>query len=109
MFGDFIAKWLRQEEPVAEQKWDAQTITMQQPASPAGLVTEQPQANESMNVHLRGGDGEDICCGLCAGFCCFECCDCCCGDDGPGGFGGPGGPPGGPGGFMGGPPGPPGP
>jgi len=43
---------------------------------------EQPRAVEPMsmeNVNIRGGgEGADICCGLCAGIACFECCECCC-------------------------------
>ncbi|KAJ5574558.1 hypothetical protein N7450_008457 [Penicillium hetheringtonii] len=73
---------------------------MEQPSSPLEMnktVTEQPEAAQSMDVHMRGGGaGEGICCGICAGLCCFECCECCCGDccgdDGPPG---PSGPPGG--------------
>ncbi|KAJ5803525.1 uncharacterized protein N7503_005975 [Penicillium pulvis] len=86
--------------PLNENKWDANTVTMQQPNSPAApsmnqTVTEQPGGVESMGVHMRGGDGGDLCCGICAGLCCFECCECCCGDCcGPDG---PPGPPGGPG------------
>ncbi|KIV78400.1 hypothetical protein PV11_10122 [Exophiala sideris] len=48
------------------------------------VVAEQPSAQKAMDptqapVGLRGGgEGEDVCCGLCAGFMCFECCKDCC-------------------------------
>ncbi|CEJ54063.1 hypothetical protein PMG11_00387 [Penicillium brasilianum] len=94
-----IKSWFQStQEPVAENKWDANTVTMQQPNCPTApamsqTVSEQPGSSDSMGVHMRGGDmGEDICCGLCAGLCCFECCKCCC-DDGDPPMGGPPGPP----------------
>ncbi|KAJ5168524.1 uncharacterized protein N7482_004118 [Penicillium canariense] len=54
-----------------ENKWDAHTVQLQQPNSPAGptmnneTVTEQPGDREEMSVHMRGGgEGEDVCCGV---------------------------------------------
>ncbi|KAJ5287835.1 hypothetical protein N7478_003521 [Penicillium angulare] len=77
---DAIKSWFSGAE-ATENKWDANTVQMQQPNSPAGMnetVTQQPTP-EAMDVHVRGGgEGEDVCCGVCAGLCCFECCECCC-------------------------------
>ncbi|GLI78464.1 hypothetical protein PoHVEF18_006779 [Penicillium ochrochloron] len=63
-----IRSWFQPaQEPVFENKWDANTVTMQQPNSPAGpamnqAVSEQPESPESMAVvHMRGGGGGDIC------------------------------------------------
>ncbi|TPR06472.1 Spherulation-specific 4 family protein [Aspergillus niger] len=59
-------------------------MTMQQPSAPEAPVTEQvvtgqPGQQETMQMNLRGGgEGEDVCCGVCAGLACFECCECCC-------------------------------
>ncbi|GJN66535.1 hypothetical protein PLIIFM63780_004004 [Purpureocillium lilacinum] len=63
----------------------------QEPAPAAALPTttesrtssEQPRPVEPMkaddSVRLRGGgEGEAVCCGMCAGLCCFECLECCC-------------------------------
>nr|XP_036578324.1 uncharacterized protein CTRU02_11825 [Colletotrichum truncatum]KAF6785525.1 hypothetical protein CTRU02_11825 [Colletotrichum truncatum] len=64
----------------------------QMPREPAPAVvieprisSEQPRLAEPMAVEqqpmsIRGGkgDGGAICCGICAGLCCFECLDCCC-------------------------------
>ncbi|KAF6238453.1 hypothetical protein HO173_003420 [Letharia columbiana] len=42
-------------------------------------LNEQPKPQEPMTMSLRGGgEGEDVCCGLCAGLACFECLNCCC-------------------------------
>ncbi|PHH66043.1 hypothetical protein CDD81_568 [Ophiocordyceps australis] len=46
-------------------------------SSPAPLAAQQPPRAEPMTVeqqpsHLRGGKAGDICCGICAGLCCFE-------------------------------------
>ncbi|KAF4817127.1 hypothetical protein CGCSCA4_v014138 [Colletotrichum siamense] len=56
--------------------------------APAMIVepnhSEQPRLVEPMKMEqstsLRGGkaDGGAICCGICAGLCCFECLECCC-------------------------------
>ncbi|PYH89368.1 hypothetical protein BO71DRAFT_403124 [Aspergillus ellipticus CBS 707.79] len=65
------------QDEVPEMTWDANTLTMIQPQSPAGpttdeVVTDQPMLGEGMELRLRGGDGpEDACC-----FCC-HCCSCC--------------------------------
>ncbi|KAL4889523.1 hypothetical protein BDV59DRAFT_205193 [Aspergillus ambiguus] len=65
--------------------WDPNTLTMQQPSSPAAptterVVTEQPEQTnqENMQMKLRGGGAGDVCCGVCAGLLCFECCEECC-------------------------------
>ncbi|GAT29945.1 hypothetical protein RIB2604_03102810 [Aspergillus luchuensis] len=47
MFGSGLMSWLRPSEAVPESKWDPETLTMEQPASPSGpslehIVTEQP-------------------------------------------------------------------
>lgn len=47
MFGSGLMSWLRPSEAVPESKWDPETLTMEQPASPSGpsmehVVTEQP-------------------------------------------------------------------
>ncbi|KAJ5746648.1 hypothetical protein N7520_011830 [Penicillium odoratum] len=76
-----IKSWFQgAEQPINENKWDANTVTMQQPNSPAApsmnqTITQQP-GTESAAVQMRGGG--DFCCGVCAGLCCFECCECCC-------------------------------
>ncbi|KAJ5738951.1 hypothetical protein N7493_002106 [Penicillium malachiteum] len=65
-----------------ENTWNSTTLAMQQPSSPAApsanqdVVSEQPAAQEGMQ--LRGGGGGDVCCGICAGIACFECFECCC-------------------------------
>ncbi|KAJ5363876.1 uncharacterized protein N7496_009589 [Penicillium cataractarum] len=65
---DTIKSWFQStHEPVAENKWDANTVTMRQPNSPTAMhtVSDQPESPEPMGVHMRGGDmGEDVCCGL---------------------------------------------
>ncbi|KAJ5586785.1 uncharacterized protein N7459_002550 [Penicillium hispanicum] len=68
---DAIKNWFQPtQEAAAENKWDANTLAMQQPGSPAApemnqTVSQQPGAPESMGVHLRGGgEGEDVCCGV---------------------------------------------
>ncbi|KAF6834304.1 hypothetical protein CMUS01_06193 [Colletotrichum musicola] len=63
----------------------------QMPREPAPAVvlerrisSEQPRSTEPMTAEqttsLRGGrgDGGAICCGICAGLCCYECLECCC-------------------------------
>ncbi|OJZ82977.1 hypothetical protein ASPFODRAFT_210787 [Aspergillus luchuensis CBS 106.47] len=60
MFGSGLMSWLRPSEAVPESKWDPETLTMEQPASPSGpslehIVTEQPRAGESMQLQIRGG------------------------------------------------------
>ncbi|GLA74482.1 hypothetical protein AtubIFM55763_005726 [Aspergillus tubingensis] len=47
MFGSGLMSWLRPSEAVPESKWNPETLTMEQPASPSGpsmehVVTEQP-------------------------------------------------------------------
>ncbi|KAJ6119292.1 hypothetical protein N7523_003572 [Penicillium sp. IBT 18751x] len=69
---DTIKGWFSSAQESAEGKWDANTLTVQQPTSPAApamnqTVSEQPGAPESMvtdGVHLRGGGEGDICCGM---------------------------------------------
>ncbi|KAJ5183419.1 hypothetical protein N7492_001035 [Penicillium capsulatum] len=68
---DVIWNWFSPaQESRAANKWDANTLAMQQPGSPAGPemgqpVTQQPGEPDSMNVHMRGGgEGEDVCCGV---------------------------------------------
>ncbi|KAE8148867.1 hypothetical protein BDV25DRAFT_141356 [Aspergillus avenaceus] len=96
----FFSWFTSKGEETPQNTWDADTLTMTRPVSPAApsteaVVSEQP--NEDMQLKLRGGGPpDDDCC------CCFDCL-CCCGDGGPG-FDGPGEGPGGPGG-PGGPPG----
>ncbi|RAL07357.1 uncharacterized protein BO97DRAFT_409078 [Aspergillus homomorphus CBS 101889] len=105
MFNSNPFAWLRptREAPVAESTWNPGSLEMQEPRRmgvPPGqsVVTEQPRIGEPMLQLRGGGEGEDVCCGLCAGVSCFECfscCDCCCDCcDCCGGGGGPGGPPG---------------
>ncbi|KAE8374568.1 hypothetical protein BDV26DRAFT_269712 [Aspergillus bertholletiae] len=84
MFG-----WLKSKEeaPMEDSHtWDPHTMTMQLPQPPPMAVTnqnrvvsEQPRQPEPMHLSLRGGgEGEDVCCGICAGLACYECCKCCC-------------------------------
>ncbi|CAI7621794.1 unnamed protein product [Penicillium crustosum] len=81
MFGWF--KSSNESKPTQEPTWNAATMTMEQPPSAEAMssnnvVSEQP-CSESMKMELRGGgEGGDICCGICAGIACFECCECCC-------------------------------
>ncbi|KAJ5724751.1 hypothetical protein N7493_006479 [Penicillium malachiteum] len=53
---DAIKSWFS--APQAEEnKWNATTVQMQQPNSPAAMnetITQQPTA-ETMDVHVRGG------------------------------------------------------
>ncbi|RAH61744.1 hypothetical protein BO85DRAFT_483769 [Aspergillus piperis CBS 112811] len=60
MIGSGLMSWLRPSEAVPESKWDPETLTMEQPASPSGpslehIVTEQPRTGESMQLQIRGG------------------------------------------------------
>ncbi|GAQ47141.1 hypothetical protein AKAW_08970 [Aspergillus niger] len=60
MFGSGLMSWLRPSEAVPESKWNPETLTMEQPASPSGpsmehVVTEQPRTGESMQLQIRGG------------------------------------------------------
>jgi hypothetical protein len=77
-FNPFSSKKEQGQQP----SWDPNTLAMTQPSTPAApnqLVSQQPPAQEQMDVRLRGGgEKEDICCGVCAGLACFECCECCC-------------------------------
>ncbi|KAJ5106312.1 hypothetical protein N7456_002987 [Penicillium angulare] len=63
-----IKSWFQPaQEPINEGKWDANTVTMQQPNSPPSMnqtITQQPGGPESMSVHVRGGGGGDVCCGM---------------------------------------------
>ncbi|PSS10756.1 hypothetical protein M430DRAFT_36976 [Amorphotheca resinae ATCC 22711] len=53
-----------------------------QAQQPSRVSAEQPRAVEQMTaepVSMRGGgEGEEVCCGVCAGLACFECLNCCC-------------------------------
>ncbi|KAL4912362.1 hypothetical protein BDW62DRAFT_215077 [Aspergillus aurantiobrunneus] len=73
----------------ANPTFDPNTLTMVQPpnaptmnananANEHGVVSEQPAKPEEMSMHLRGGGGGGVCCGICAGLACFECCEICC-------------------------------
>ncbi|KAJ5281634.1 hypothetical protein N7478_007006 [Penicillium angulare] len=70
------------EAEATENRWNPDTVAMQQPTSPAApstnqnVVSEQPSTQEGME--LRGGGGGGLCCGICAGLACFECCEICC-------------------------------
>ncbi|KAE8144585.1 hypothetical protein BDV25DRAFT_166507 [Aspergillus avenaceus] len=82
MFG---LSWFKssKEEQAPEPTWNPNPLTMEQPTSPEApnqqVVTEQPPAQEQMQMSLRGGgNGGGICCGICAGLACFECCEICC-------------------------------
>ncbi|KOS40965.1 hypothetical protein ACN38_g8167 [Penicillium nordicum] len=77
-----ILKSSRQE--AASQQHYSGGMAKQKFSSPPSPVTErvidqQPSAPDQMQqLHLRGGgEGADICCGVCTGFLCFECCTCC--------------------------------
>lgn len=73
---------------MSEQTQPPTTAQQQMAAPPADNAarassTEQPRPVEQMSttesVKMRGGgEGEDICCGLCAACACFECLNCCC-------------------------------
>ncbi|PWY88171.1 hypothetical protein BO70DRAFT_359652 [Aspergillus heteromorphus CBS 117.55] len=64
---DNVMSWFRSsaQEEVPEMTWDATTLTMVQPQSPADtmttneVVTDQPALGEGMELRLRGGDGEE--------------------------------------------------
>ncbi|GLB22641.1 hypothetical protein AtubIFM61612_003217 [Aspergillus tubingensis] len=69
MFGSGLMSWLRPSEAVPESKWNPETLTMEQPASPSGpsmehVVTEQPRTGESMQLQIRGGGEGEVCCGI---------------------------------------------
>ncbi|PIG69620.1 hypothetical protein AARAC_006628 [Aspergillus arachidicola] len=79
--------WFKSKEETPTQElrtWDPRTVAMQQPTTPEAattnqVVSEQPRQQETMHTSLRGGgEGEDVCCGVCTGIACFECCECCC-------------------------------
>ncbi|KAI9924945.1 hypothetical protein MW887_006352 [Aspergillus wentii] len=79
MFGNWFKS--SKEEPT-EATFNPNTLTMEQPSSPAAptnqqIVSEQPQSQEQMQLR-GGGQGGGICCGICAGLACFECCEICC-------------------------------
>ncbi|KAJ5973319.1 hypothetical protein N7481_010529 [Penicillium waksmanii] len=74
---DAIKNWFSPaNESAPESQWDARTVQVQQPNSPATMneaVSQQPenidvsqQGPEGMSqVHMRGGgEGEDVCCGV---------------------------------------------
>ncbi|KAJ9489575.1 hypothetical protein VN97_g3708 [Penicillium thymicola] len=81
MFGWF--KSSNESKPTQEPTWNAATTAMEQPSnaeamSSNNVVSQQP-CPESMKMELRGGgEGAEVCCGVCAGIACFECCECCC-------------------------------
>ncbi|KAF7172331.1 hypothetical protein CNMCM5623_004558 [Aspergillus felis] len=56
------------EEQPQQSTWDPNTLAMTQPSAPAAptqVVSQQPPAQEQMDMRLRGGgEGEDICCGV---------------------------------------------
>ncbi|GIJ98752.1 hypothetical protein Aspvir_000872 [Aspergillus viridinutans] len=56
------------EEQLQQPTWDPSTLAMTQPATPAAptqVVSQQPPAQEQMDMRLRGGgEKEDICCGV---------------------------------------------
>ncbi|KAJ9488943.1 hypothetical protein VN97_g4351 [Penicillium thymicola] len=77
-----ILKSSRQE--AASQQHHLGGMTKQKFSSPPSPVTgrvidQQPSAPDQMQqLQLRGGgEGADICCGVCTGLLCFECCTCC--------------------------------
>ncbi|KAE8392566.1 hypothetical protein BDV23DRAFT_181496 [Aspergillus alliaceus] len=66
-------KWIGilggEKPPVPTTHWDADTVTVRQPSSPAPpssepIVVEQPAIPEQMDPHLRGGGAGDFCCGM---------------------------------------------
>ncbi|KAJ5764530.1 hypothetical protein N7533_003211 [Penicillium manginii] len=67
---DAIKNWFSPaNESAPESQWDARTVQVQQPGSPAAMneaVSQQPQGPEGMSqVHMRGGGEEgDVCCGV---------------------------------------------
>ncbi|KAB8239230.1 uncharacterized protein BDW43DRAFT_306112 [Aspergillus alliaceus] len=62
---DFF-KSSKQEPPrTQEPTWDPNTLSMQQPLSPAAptaerVVSEQPDAQENTKIQLRGGGAGDV-------------------------------------------------
>ncbi|GAB1200009.1 hypothetical protein APSETT444_009369 [Aspergillus pseudonomiae] len=75
MFGFSMFKSSKEEETSQQPTWNPNTLTMEQPTSPAApnqqqVVTEQPlmieqASQEQMNMNLRGGgNGGGICCGI---------------------------------------------
>jgi len=70
----------------AENQQQKVQTPVQPQAEGDAAISQQPTTRESMDasgvsskVGMRGGgEGEDICCGMCAGFMCFECCKDCC-------------------------------
>ncbi|KAA8648183.1 hypothetical protein EYZ11_000568 [Aspergillus tanneri] len=70
------------QENTQDATWDANTLTMQQPSRPAAptaerVVTEQPSSQDNMKLR-GGGEGGEVCCGVCTGLLCFACCEECC-------------------------------
>ncbi|KAF8865910.1 hypothetical protein BDZ45DRAFT_668316 [Acephala macrosclerotiorum] len=63
----------------AQEVQQPQAQQMEVPSQVA-VNAEQPRAVEQMTAEpsMRGGDGGDVCCGICAGLACFECLECCC-------------------------------
>ncbi|GKZ25819.1 hypothetical protein AbraCBS73388_001630 [Aspergillus brasiliensis] len=67
-------KWIGlsggKEPPAITTTWDAETVTVRQPSSPAPpsssepIVDQQPAVLEQMDPQLRGGGGGDFCCGM---------------------------------------------
>ncbi|KAJ5688693.1 hypothetical protein N7462_003085 [Penicillium macrosclerotiorum] len=60
MFGSILSWFQPAQQPATESKWDANTVTMQQPNSPSAPTmnqndSEQAASPESMNVNMRGG------------------------------------------------------
>jgi len=71
--------------PAQEIQMQPQAQQMQLPTATETnnrISSEQPRAAEGMSAEpmkMRGGgEGEDVCCGLCAACACFECLNCCC-------------------------------
>ncbi|OOO07119.1 hypothetical protein OAory_01093220 [Aspergillus oryzae] len=69
MFGFSWFKSSKEEETSQQPTWNPNTLTMEQPTSPAApnqqqVVTEQPASQEQMNMSLRGGGGGGVCCGI---------------------------------------------
>ncbi|TDZ37128.1 hypothetical protein C8034_v006221 [Colletotrichum sidae] len=70
--------------PVQLSQMPVEPVPAAVPESQRRISSEQPRPVDPMTasepMSLRGGkaDGGAICCGVCAGLCCFECFECCC-------------------------------
>ncbi|CAP94959.1 Pc21g00620 [Penicillium rubens Wisconsin 54-1255] len=71
-----ILKSSRQQAAARQHHFEG--MTKQKSSSPPFPVAKVIYQQPMQQLHLRGGgEGADICCGVCTGLICFECCTCC--------------------------------